>query len=184
MVENKIFIYGVPGVGKTYFSKHLGKKLEVNVIEGDLLKRKARKHTTETINPFLLSSTCRAYEKFGELNYENAVKGLKAVRSALQQVVSETVSSRSNFVLEAAFLDPQLLRDLGTILLLTTKDEKLHKNYFLHHREKLLDFAGNEFKAARFIQNFLIEEAKKLNIQTIENGNLEGFVSSFLGLNK
>src|SRR5437879_822303 len=71
--------------------------------------------------------------------------------------------------MEGAFLNPTSLKKLGQVILLTTLDEKLHKKHFLKHREKLLDLRGKEFKAARMNQEFLIEEAKKLKIQIINN---------------
>ena len=39
----RIFIYGVPGVGKTYFSKSLGRELNLSVVEADKIKKKLLK---------------------------------------------------------------------------------------------------------------------------------------------
>lgn len=161
-----IFIYGVPGTGKTYYSKLLGKQLGLPVIEGDKIKNIARKGRPKNQFPFLYLGTCQAYQVFGELNQVNAIQGLKEVREALRPFVIEEIKKQNSFILEAAFLDPNELQQFGKVILLTLTDENLHKKRYLSHREKILDFSANEFKTARIIQKFLIEEAEKLGIQT------------------
>lgn len=152
----KIFIYGVPGAGKTYFSKALGKELNLSIFEGDKLKKGE-------------PGTCQAYKLFGDLNEENVIKGLMFVRNALKETVNNEIEKHESLILEAAFLDPNELKNKGRIILVTNQDEKKHKEYFLKHREKLLDFKGNEFKAARIVQEYLIKEAEKLDIEIISN---------------
>lgn len=165
----KIFIYGVPGVGKTYFSRALGKKMGIKVIEADGLRKLAQKDKPRNKYPFLYLSTCKAYKEFGELNEANAIKGLLAVRQALQNVVNTELTGTKDFVLEGAFLDPNQLKGLGRMILLTTTDENRHKKQFLTHREKSLDFAGAEFESARIVQKYLMQEAKHLNIEIVDN---------------
>lgn len=159
----RIFIYGVPGAGKTYYSKVLGNKLNLPVFEADKLKR--------GVFPFQNLSTCLAYEKFGALTLENVIKGLLLVRGTYQKVVEEEILKSSNFIMEGAFLDPNSLTKFGKPILLITSDENKHQSQFLKHREKLLDFKKDEFRAARMIQKYLITEAKKLGIEIIENAS-------------
>ena len=166
---SKIFIYGVPGTGKTHFSKILAKKLDLPLLEGDKIKWQTRKGTSKKDNPLLYLGTCQAYKQFGELNRENAVKGLLAVRQALSDSVTQVVKDYDSLILEGAFLDPNSLKEFGKFILLTTLDEKKHKQQFLSHREKLLDFQGNEFKAARMVQEYLITEAKSLEVEIIDS---------------
>ncbi|EKD62336.1 MAG: hypothetical protein ACD_52C00215G0004, partial [uncultured bacterium] len=168
-MTGKIFIYGVPGVGKTYFSKVLGKHLNMPIIEMDRLKRKVRKGKSKNKSPFLYLGTCKAYQKFGDLNDKNVVKGLLAVRSAFRKAVTDEVKKYSAAIFEGAFLDPQPLKQLGRPILLTATNEKVHRKQFLHHIDRLLDLKGNEFKSARMVQEYLIKEAEKLNIQIVDN---------------
>lgn len=164
-----VFIYGVPGAGKTHFSKILGKDLGLSVVEADKIKKKARKDKSRKEHPFLYLSTCFAYRQFGDLNKENVIKGLTAVRLALNKAVEEKIKENDNSIIEGAFLDPNSLTKFGRVILLITTDEQQHKKQFQKHREKLFDFKGNEFKSARLIQEFLIDEAKELNIEIIKN---------------
>ena len=180
MKENdKIFIYGVPGVGKSYLSKELGKKLKLLVIEGDKIKTKLKKNISREQSPFLYLGTCQAYKKFGELNQENAVNGLLAVRKALSGAITEEVKNWHSLILEAAFLDPSILQEIGKVILVITSDEKRHKKQFLHHRERLFDIGGNEFRAARIVQKYLVEEATGLNVQIIDNDGTQQALQMF-----
>lgn len=157
----RIFIYGVPGAGKTYYSKVLGNKLNLPVFEADKIKKSFSKFET--------LKTCLAYKKFGALTLENVIKGLLLVRDTYRTVVEKEILKGSDFIMEGAFLDPNFLIEFGKPILLVTSDENKHLSQFLKHREKLLDFHKNEFRAARMIQNYLISEAEKLGIEIIEN---------------
>lgn len=87
----------------------------------------------------------------------------------MQDAVTEYIEKHEDHVLEGAFLDPNLIIKLGRPILVIVNDEARHKKLFLTHREKLLDFRGNEFKAARMIQDYLIDEARQLGIEVINN---------------
>jgi len=156
----KYFIYGVPGAGKTYFAKGLAKRLNLPVIEGDKLKNQAGKNSL---------ATCKAFRRFGALNQENAVRGLLLVREELGAVVDEKIRLTQDCIFEAAFLNPHRAKKRGRVILLTVFDEKRHWRQFLHHREKLFDWRRQEFKAARIIQGYLIDEAKKLGVEIVNN---------------
>lgn len=112
--------------------------------------------------------TCQAFKLFGEFNEANAIKGLLSVRDETMERVRELIA-KNDFILEGAFLDPKDLKNYGRVILLVTKNENQHHKQFCTHREKLLDFSGNEFKSARIIQDYLIKEAKKLGVEIIEN---------------
>ncbi|MEK7164254.1 MAG: hypothetical protein AAB768_03900 [Patescibacteria group bacterium] len=155
----KIFIYGVPGSGKTYYSKLLGKKLNLLVFEADKLKK----------GPLPKLSTCLAYEIFGKLTTKNVIKGLLLVRDTYRETVEQEIMKHDDLIMEGAFLDPNSLLRFGKPILLVTLDETKHKKQYLKHREKLLDFQGNEFRAARAIQEYLIIEAARLGIEIIAN---------------
>lgn len=165
---NNIFIYGVPGSGKTYTSQKMSHDLNLPLFEADTLKKEVRKLTTKEESPFLFFGTCQAYQCFGKLNEENVIKGLKAVRQALSARVNEEIKNHDGIILEGAFLDPNLLKDDGKLILIITSDEEQHEDQFFQHREKN-DVNMEEFKASRIIQNFLINEAEDLNIEVMEN---------------
>lgn len=165
----RIFIYGVPGVGKTHYSKVLGKELGLSVFEADKIKKEERKGKHKKNHPFLYLGTCLAYQQFGDLNEVNVIKGLIAVRHALQKALEAKIKKHDHSIIEGAFLEPGSVRKFGKPLLLVTTDEEKHKRQFLSHREKLLDLQNNEFRSARIIQKFLINEAKQLDIEIIDN---------------
>src|SRR4030042_750262 len=97
-----IFIYGVPGSGKTHFSRALQEKLGVPLLEADALRDEAQKNTTKEKDPFLFVGTCQAYKNFGELNSENCIRGLKAVRETLNNAVLSALEGYRG-VVEGAF---------------------------------------------------------------------------------
>jgi 2-phosphoglycerate kinase len=165
----RVYIYGVPGVGKTYISRLVGKKLGYPVFEADNIKKKARKGKSKIGNPFLYLSTCFAFRHFGKQTNNNVIKGLVGVREAYKGFVAEETKDKNNVVIEGAFLDPASLEKKALKILLVCRNERKHKSQFLKHREKLLDIKGVEFRSARIIQDFLIEESKKLSIKIVES---------------
>jgi len=166
---SRLFLYGAPGVGKTHIASLAGKAIEVCVIEGDQLKSKARQGVSRLTVPFLYLGTCQAYQEYGELTAEHVIKGLRSVRQALREVVIETVEADENMILEGAFLDPVMLQQYGTCFLITCSDEQEHQRRFLQHREKLLDWNENEFRAARIAQEYYIQEAHTFGVQIIDS---------------
>lgn len=142
--------------------------LKLPLFEADTLKDGLRKLTTKEESPFLFLGTCQAYRYFGELNDENVIKGLKAVRQALANILTEEVKKYDEAVIEGAFLDPNLLKDNGKMILIVTTNEKQHKGQFFEHRDKN-EANLEEFRATRIIQNFLTQEAKEIGIEILEN---------------
>ncbi len=166
---SKIFIYGVPGSGKTTFSLDLKEKMNYSLVEADTLRVLAQKNTTREENPFAYMGTSGAFRKFGDLTEENVIKGLKAVRQNMVPYIHEEIEKYPNeLILECAFLDPEQVMSKGRIILLTKKDEEAHRRQFFAHREEN-EKSLEHFKAARIIQDFLIEEAKKYNVEIVEN---------------
>lgn len=167
--STKIFIYGVPGSGKTTFSLDLKEKMGYTLVEGDTLRVLAQKDKTREEYPFAYMGTSGAFRKFGDLTEENVIKGLKAVRNNMVPYIQEEIEKYPNtLILECAFLDPEQVMNKGKIILLTKTDEEAHRKQFFAHREE--NEKGLEhFRAARIIQNYLIEEAKKYNVEIVEN---------------
>ena len=167
-MRNLVFIYGVPGSGKTFISRKMADSLNLSLLEADTLKDELRKLTTKEESPFLFLGTCQAYRYFGESNEENIVKGLKSVRQALHDRVDKEIEIRDDLMVEGAFLDPNLLIERGKIILVITSNEEQHRKQFFEHRDDNED-NRNEFRVARIIQEFLIKEAKNLPVEVIEN---------------
>ncbi len=167
--DSKIFIYGVPGSGKTTFSLDLKDKVNYPLVEGDTLRVLAQKDKTKEEDPFAYMGVTGAFRKFGELTEENVIKGLKAVRTNMVPYIQEEIEKYPNeLILECAFLDPQQLIGKGKIILLTKKDEEGHRKQFFTHSEEN-EKSLEHFKAARITQDFLINEAKNYPIKIIEN---------------
>jgi 2-phosphoglycerate kinase len=168
-MSQKIFIYGVPGSGKTTFSLDLKEKTGYPLVEGDTLRALAQKDKTREEDPFAYTGTSGAFRKFGDLTEENVIKGLKAVRNNMVPYIQEEVEKyHDGLIFECAFLDPEQVIGKGKIILLTKKDEESHRKQFFAHRE--INEKGLEhFKAARIIQEFLIKEAKNYPVEIVEN---------------
>ncbi|MFA6250400.1 MAG: AAA family ATPase [Candidatus Shapirobacteria bacterium] len=164
---NRIFIYGVPGSGKTTFSRHLAKQLGLPLVEADCWRKAAQKGKTKKENPFLFAGTTEAWEEFGALSEMTSIKGLRAVRRSLHPYVLGEMQKLKETVMEAAFLDPIKLSKEGTVILLTTEDENRHKKQYFRHWEKIMH--RENFLAARFVQNYLLEEARIHGFKTIDN---------------
>ena len=88
----RLFLYGASGVGKTYLSRYIGEKLGLRVIEGYDI-RYAALRAGKTVAGYLSCGTARSFTHSGELNEENAVRGLPAVRTAMAQPVVEVTTS-------------------------------------------------------------------------------------------
>lgn len=166
---DKIFVYGVPGSGKTTFSLYLKEKMKYPFVEGDTLRVLAQKDKTREEDPFAYMGTSGAFRKFGNLTEENVIKGLKAVRKNMVPYIQEEIEKYPNkLILECAFLDPEQVMNQGKIILLTKKDEENHRKQFFAHREEN-EKSLEHFKATRIIQDFLTEEAKNYNVEIVEN---------------
>ena len=167
--DSKIFIYGVPGSGKTTFSLDLKEKTGYPLVEGDILRTLAQQGKTKEEEPFAYMGISAAFRKFGDLTQENVIKGLKAVRKNMAQYIQEEIEKYPNeLILECAFLDPQQVADKGKIILLTKSDEESHRKQFFTHRE-VNEKSLEHFRAARIIQDFFIKEAGNYNVEIIEN---------------
>jgi 2-phosphoglycerate kinase len=163
-----IFIYGAPGVGKTTYSQKLHKELRYPLIEGDYLREViAQKEKTKEEDPFLYVGTKEAWQLFGEFNEENVIKGLKAVRKSMSTYVLKEIEQHpGTLILEAAFLDPEVLSSKGELILVVTEDEEKHRSQYYTHRTKDR-YSEETFIAARIIQKYLIEEAKQYSVKII-----------------
>ena len=165
----KIFIYGVPGTGKTTYSIELKKQNSFPLVEGDTLRELAQKDKTREEDPFAYMGITGAFRKFGDLTEENVIKGLKAVRNNMIQYINEEIEKYPNeLIFECAFLDPEQVIGKGKIVLLTKTNEEGHRKQFFAHREEN-EKSLEHFKASRIIQEYLIEESRKFPIEVIEN---------------
>jgi 2-phosphoglycerate kinase len=166
---SRIFIYGVPGSGKTTFSLDLKEKMNCPLVEADALRVLAQKDKTREEDPFAYMGTTGAFRKFGDLTEENVIQGLKAVRKNMVPYIQQEIEKYSNeLILECAFLDPEQVIGKGKIILLTKQDEEAHRKQFFAHREEN-EKSLEHFKAARIIQDYLVEESKKYNVEIVEN---------------
>jgi 2-phosphoglycerate kinase len=167
-MNNFIFVYGVPGAGKTYGSGILKNKLGFSLLEADILRAEAQKDKTPDKDPFLFVGTCQAYKYFGKINRENCIKGLVAVREAMGPIVEDRMRGSVDLIVDGAFLDPNELKDYGKMILITAVDEEKHRRDYFQNRPHEQDKI-DEFNSARLVQEYLIKEAQDLNIKIIDN---------------
>lgn len=166
----RIFIYGVPGSGKTTIGQALAARLDYLFVEADCVRDHAQGRSSHARrDPFLALGTTEAWRPFGELSQSTAVRGLMAVRDALAPFVAEEIEKqRVPFVLEAAFLQPSDVRHVGPVLLIVTEDELAHENRFFEHRVR--DQSNiDALRAARILQVYLMQEARQAGIGILSN---------------
>ena len=126
-------------------------------------------------DPFLYLGTKDAFQVFGDLNKENVIKGLKAVRKSLASYVEKKIESYPDkLILEGAFLDPQDLPKQSLLILIVTPDEQKHRYQYFTHREKI-ERHIKTFEAVRVIQEYLLEEAKNYPVKIVENKLYDGW---------
>jgi len=160
----QIILYGVPGTGKSSIARLCAAKLEIPFYEFDLLRSKL---PLEAKDPYLRMPSTLAWQLIGPLGKETAVKGFMRVRRALRPIVTRKLSDlTSDFVAEAAFVDPSIDQRGVALIILSSKEQ--HYSQFFVHRTSSPE-ADQQFKAARFIQDSLIDEAERLRIPIIDN---------------
>ena len=172
-----IFIYGVPGSGKTTLAKLLSESLNQDYFEADLIRNIIQKGKTIKKEPFYFLPTTESYKALGERTQENVISGMLNVRIALQDSVDKKIFSyKQDIIFESSFLDPKSLKNKGLVILLTIPSDIHHRKQFLVHRPKE-SLTNGQFENARIIQEFFISEAKKLGIIILENsGDIDGLV--------
>lgn len=165
----KIFLYGVPGSGKTSIAKELHKILGYKDIKLDRIRTRAQIGKTAQSDPFLFNFTTSAWRQFGELSNKNAIKGLLAVRKSMKTFIIDEIQKYAKpIIAEAAFLDPSTVDMEGQYFLIICSDKSKHYNQFFIHREKSPE-TDQQFEAAKYIEKFLIEEAERLGVLIIDN---------------
>ena len=169
----RIFVYGVPGSGKTSFTRLLAGRLGCPLIEADALRGQS-----EESGAFGRIGTTDAWKHFGDLGAESVYAGLLAVRGAMQPYVQAEIDRcRGDLIAEAAFLDPAELRQAGDMFLMVAPDEKKHQDQFFVHRRR--DQVGCEgFRVARILQAILVDEAGALGIRALYNSRDVGALVS------
>lgn len=85
----RIFIYGVPGSGKTTIGRALATRLDYRFVEADCVRDHVQGSSPDACqDPFLALGTTEVWRLFGELSQSTAVRGLMAVRDALAPFVA------------------------------------------------------------------------------------------------
>ncbi len=151
---SQFLIYGVPDVGKTTVSKALHDKTKMPLIQGDYIR------------PY--PATKFVWRKYGQLSKENVVKGLLYVRDYMRKDVDEVLTKQKNVILEAVFIDPVSYYNEVKVYLLVCLDEDTHRKQFFEKRKET-DESKQNFAAVRMMQEYLLEEAQKLDVKVIRN---------------
>jgi 2-phosphoglycerate kinase len=179
-----VFIYGVPGAGKTAFSCALARGSGTPLVEADGLREKIS-HDKNSDDPFVRIGTSEAFREFGTLSLENTLKGLHAVRKSMAPYVKTEIEHRPTpIIMEGAFLDPASLPVKSLRVFLATSDISRHRVQYFSHRDETPETL-EAFTAARIIQEYLAKESKDLPVIAIENDReadqlAEEFISHYL----
>jgi len=158
-----IFLYGVPGVGKSTVSAVLAKKLGVDVFYGDDIREEGKLGKSVETDPFYFLPTTEAYKVIGERSPENVIKGFLAVREAYVSLFEEKIREyKDGSIIECAFLTPLLIKEWGKVILLHHSSEMQHRKQFMLNRNIDSPLVREKFENARWIQDYLLEEKRTL----------------------
>lgn len=165
----KVLIYGAPGVGKSSTTKRLGDILAIPTFEGDYLREHvAQSEKSEAEDPFLYVGTKEAWEKFGDFNRDNVIKGLHAVRKSMLSYVDNGLAKHKSVIFEVAFLTPQVYDGKLPLVLVVTRDDTKHRRQFFAKRPESHS-TEQSFAASRILQEYLLSEAAALHVELVEN---------------
>lgn len=162
-----LFVYGVPGVGKTHWTRNHTKENDIQLIELDSVRYKAQADYTLDENPFAYLGTTDAYKALGIRNTKNITQGLREVRKTLQPyIIEEILKQKTSYLAESAFIDPLQVNNYGEPILIIKKYRRFHRRQFFQNREKS-KYMRRNFRTARILQKYLIKEASEQDIQII-----------------
>jgi 2-phosphoglycerate kinase len=166
-MRKTVFLYGVPGAGKTYLGEKLKKRYNFDLVDADTIQERARNGKDKQKEPFLFHDITEAYKEFGDPTKENVIKGLKAVREVMHPyIIGHLQSQTIDMIVEGSFVTPSLCRAYGPLYLVINQNPKIYEMRFFEHREKTPEML-TAFQNARIMQNYLMEEAYGLSIQII-----------------
>jgi len=164
-----IILYGASGSGKTSAAKELSKELGLPHLEADEIRKAGKKGKSPKTDPFFFLTTAEAYQALGPRTPENIIKGMLEVRNAYRDLILKEIATYAKgCIVEAAFLDPASLKTLGPIALIAVPSEERHRLLFFANRTEH-PLNHGQLENTRILQNYLIEEATRLNISVIEN---------------
>lgn len=167
--SKKIVIYGVPGSGKTTLAIKLSEALRLPHLEADEVRQIGKQNKSLEIAPFFFLPTTEAYRALGHRTRANVLEGFRRVREAYRVLVRQKINSyRNGCIAEAAFINPATSEKNWLKILVIVPLAARHRKQFLLHRASNA-LINDQFKNARIIQKFLVDEAKRLNIPIIKN---------------
>ena len=171
-MKNKFFIYGVAGAGKSWFSLHLKRDLDLPLLSGDYIRSVAQLEANIEDNP----------ELYYNHDYvaDNPIQDILNIRRLVKpHFLHEINFYIGGIIVEGSCLDPNITRELGKTVLIITEDESQHQKQYFQYRA-FNDKTIAKFKVKRLKQEYLIKEAKKLGIPIINNsGTIEQMLKQF-----
>ncbi|MHA1400298.1 MAG: AAA family ATPase [Candidatus Heimdallarchaeaceae archaeon] len=193
-----ILLAGVPGIGKSTLASHLSRRLEItNIIGSDMIREILRQSISDKLAPELYGSSYEAYKYVKpEINptLDKSIIGFeeqsRLIIVGVEAVIQSALYSRENTIIEGVHLAPNLLKP--TILnnphvfffLLHLDDEEEHLTRFRSRGLKVVERDAeryiNAFEEIRTIQQYLVEEAKKVKVPIIETNDKEKAIQSLM----
>ncbi len=184
-----VLLAGVPGVGKSTLAVDLSKRLEItNIIGTDMVREILRQTISSKLIPELHGSSYEAHRylkptinpilRKSIIGYEEQCR---YVIVGVEATIQSALFSRENTIIEGVHLAPNILSRLIleephiVMIMFYLEDEEEHLRRIQFRGTKVqkreADRYLDSFQEIRNIQTYLMEEATKLNIPTIETSD-------------
>ncbi|ENN95688.1 2-phosphoglycerate kinase [Methanocaldococcus villosus KIN24-T80] len=195
-----ILIGGASGVGTSTIAFEIASRLGISSVIGtDSIREVMRKIISKDLVPTLYESSYTAWKVLRDFNEGDTkklyIRGFErhaeSVLVGVEGVIDRAMVEGLNLIIEGVHLVPSLLKPKYLdnpyiiFIMLTVEDEDMHKMRF-YARSKISERPKERylkhFKIIRLINDYLVDNAKKMGIPVINNVSISKTVESCLNI--
>lgn len=178
-----ILIGGIPGVGKTSISGFLARELDINlVMSGDYLREFIRPFCKELSMEIMGMSVYDAWQRFGEKNEENIIKGFleqgKIMNAGITRLLRRSIENGEPLIIETLYFLPSQM-DLELLGKITSfyihisdrtinAERLLDRKRFTHFNSPGERLAG-KLDEYRMMMERSLKECRDFGMKTFDN---------------